>query len=77
MMVSTFAHISPHLLGAFMLALACVPLIFVLQDSRRRSAEKKRMAQLRREARLAAELHGRGAVTKPSMVEGWAGQGPR
>ncbi|MBX9594500.1 MAG: hypothetical protein K2X46_09065 [Roseomonas sp.] len=77
MMVSTFAHISPHLLGAFMLALACVPLIFVLQDHQRRSAEKKRMAQLRREARLAAELHGRSAATRPGMVEDWAGQAPR
>jgi len=46
-MVGTFAHISPYLLGAFMFALACVPLVFVLHDSQRRSAEKKRMAQLR------------------------------
>lgn len=76
-MVGTFAHISPYLLGAFMFALACVPLVFVLHDSQRRSAEKKRMAQLRHEARIAAELHGRGAATKPGMVEDWAGQGPR
>ncbi|MEI6161399.1 MAG: hypothetical protein WCP77_16305 [Roseococcus sp.] len=76
-MVSTFAHISPHLLGAFMLALACVPLIFVLQDSQRRSTEKKRMALLRREARLAAELRGRGTSSKPDLVEGWASQSPR
>lgn len=76
MMVSTLAHISPHLLGAFMLALACIPLIFVLQDNHRRATDKKRMAALRREARLQAELHGRGA-SKVGLVEGWAGQAPR
>jgi hypothetical protein len=76
MMVSTFAHISPHLLGLFMLALACVPLVFVLQDRHRRAAEQKRMAQLRREARVAAELRGRDNA-KPGMVEGWVGQAPR
>jgi hypothetical protein len=77
MMISTFAHISPHLLGAFMLALACVPLIFVLQDNHRRSADRKRVAELRREARLQAELHSRGASGKPGMAEGWVSQTPR
>ena len=76
-MVSTLAHISPYLLGAFMLALACIPLIFVLQDTQRRSAERRRVAQLRREARLAAELHVRGIESKPDFVEGWAGSTPR
>lgn len=76
MMVSTIAHVSPHLLGLFMLALACVPLVFVLQDRHRRAAEQKRVSQLRREARIAAELRGRGEV-KPGLVEGWAGQAPR
>lgn len=75
MMLSSFAHISPHLLGLFMLALACVPLVFVVQDRRRRAVEQKRMAQLRREARLTAELHGRGPQ-KP-LVEGWVSQAPR
>lgn len=77
MMVSTFAHISPHLLGAFMLALACVPLIFVLQDNHRRAAERRRVTKLRREARLAAELRGRGAESKLGLVGNWAGQAPR
>ncbi|MBS7792095.1 hypothetical protein KTR66_18995 [Roseococcus sp. SDR] len=75
MMLSTFTHISPHLLGLFMLALACVPLVFVLQDRKRRAVEQKRMALLRREARLAAELHGRGP--KKPLVEGWVSQAPR
>ena len=75
MMLSSFAHISPHLLGLFMLALACVPLVFVLQDRKRRAVEQKRMAQLRREARVAAELQGR-APQKP-LVDGWVSQAPR
>lgn len=73
MMVSTFAHISPHLLGLFMLALACVPLVFVLQDRQRRATEQKRMARLRREARVAAELRGRDDA-RSGLVEGWVGQ---
>jgi hypothetical protein len=76
MMVSSFAHISPHLLGLFMLALACVPLVFVLQDKQRRATEQKRMAQLRREARIAAELRGRGDADS-RVIEGWVGQAPR
>lgn len=75
MMLSSFAHISPHLLGLFMLALACVPLVFVLQDRKRRAVEQKRMAQLRREARVAAELQVR-APQKP-LVDGWVSQAPR
>jgi hypothetical protein len=77
MMVSTFAHISPHLLGIFMLALACVPLIFVWQDHRRRSAERSRMRLLRREARVAAELRAREGETAGSLVQGWAGEARR
>lgn len=76
MMISTLAHISPHLLGAFMLALACVPLIFVVQDNRRRATERKRMAALRREARIQAELHGR-TSGKSALTEGWASPAPR
>ncbi len=75
MMVSTLAHISPHLLGLFMLALACVPLVFILQDRKRRTTERKRVALLRHEARLAAELHGRGQA-KP-LVDDWVSQAPR
>lgn len=76
MMISTLAHMSPHLLGAFMLALACVPLIFVVQDNRRRAAERKRMAALRHEARIQAELHGR-AAGNSALTEGWVSHAPR
>ncbi|UPY36630.1 hypothetical protein [Sediminicoccus sp. KRV36] len=72
-MISSLVHISPHLLGAFMLALACVPLVFVWQDSRRRASEKQRMSQLRRDARLAAELRTRAGESSDRLVEGWAG----
>jgi hypothetical protein len=75
MMFSSFAHVSPHLLGLFMLALACVPLVFVVQDRKRRAAEQKRMTQLRREARVAAELQGRGP--QQPLVDGWVSQAPR
>ena len=70
MMISTLAHISPHLLGAFMLALACIPLIFVWQDHMRRKSEKVRVTQLRREARVAAELRVRGAALRLNEVQG-------
>ena len=72
MMISTLAHISPHLLGAFMLALACIPLIFVWQDHTRRKGEKARVTQLRREARVAAELRVRGAALRLNEVQGLA-----
>ena len=77
MMVGTLAHVSPHLLGLFMLALACVPLVFVWQDHRRRSAERKRMWLLRREARVAAELRAREGQATPGLVQGWAGEARR
>lgn len=77
MMVSTLAHISPHLLGIFMLALACIPLIFVWQDHQRRVSERKRMSQLRREARIAAELRARDEKASAGLVQGWAGEARR
>lgn len=77
MMVSTLAHISPHVLGLFMLALACVPLIFVLQDHRRRNAEKSRLSLLRREARVAAQLRPREGEAAPGLVQDWAGEARR
>jgi len=54
-MFTSFADVSPQMLGIFMLALACVPLIFVWQDSHRRKGEKRRLSELRREARLASQ----------------------
>ena len=77
MMGSSLMHISPHLLGVFMLALACVPLVFVLQDTHRRDSEKKRLNKLRQEARIAAELRIRNAQDAPGYAEGWAGEAPR
>lgn len=38
-------EIAPHLLGAFMIALACVPLVFVWQDRGRRQAERSRLTK--------------------------------
>ena len=77
MMGSSLMHISPHLLGVFMLALACVPLIFVWQDSQHRDGEKKRLVKLRQEARIAAELRTRGLQAAPGFAEGWAGEARR
>ena len=74
MIFSSLAHISPHMLGLFMLALACVPLIFVWQDSLRRQSDKKRLSALRREARAAAQLHGSAKQLPAALVQGWAGE---
>jgi len=77
MMVSTLAHISPHLLGLFMLALACIPLIFVWKDRQRRQSWKKRLAALRHEARLAARLRNPAIEGDTGLVQGWAGEARR
>ncbi len=37
--------IAPHLLGAFMIALACIPLVFVWQDRGRKRAMRDRLAK--------------------------------
>ena len=76
-MFSSFAHISPHLLGIFMLALACVPLIFVWQDHQRSVSEKRRIGQLRQEARVAAELRAREGQSARGFVQDWAGEARR
>lgn len=52
--------IAPHMLGVFMIALACVPLVFVWQDRGRRTMERNRITRLQREARVAARLRARG-----------------
>lgn len=77
MIASTLGHISPHLLGIFMLGLACVPLIFVWQDSHRRQGEKKRLSALRREVRLAAQLRGPPKEIPSALVQGWGGEARR
>jgi len=50
-MISEFTHLAPHFLGLFMIALACVPVIFILQDRHR--------LQLRRTTRGAREAASR------------------
>ena len=77
MMGSSFTHVSPYLLGVFMLALACIPLVFVVQDTLRRNTEKKRVSDLRREARVAAELRSRGAHANLGLTEDWVGEARR
>ncbi|WP_424810789.1 hypothetical protein [Roseococcus sp. YIM B11640] len=62
-------HVAPHLLGIFMLALACIPLVFVLQDRRRRRLDAERAGRLRREARVAEELRSRRVAG--AMQPGW------
>ena len=39
-------EIAPHLLGLFMIGLACIPLIFVWQDRHRRLPERERQEKL-------------------------------
>jgi nicotinamide riboside transporter PnuC len=38
-------ELAPHLLGVFMIALACIPLVFVWQDRGRKQAVRERMAK--------------------------------
>lgn len=38
-------EIAPHLLGVFMIALACIPLIFVWQDRGRKRASRDTVAK--------------------------------
>jgi hypothetical protein len=65
-------EIAPHLLGAFMIALACVPLVFVWQDRGRGQAGRDRVAKLQREARLAARLRAQNEAD-PGLPSGWLG----
>lgn len=39
-MIGEFTHLAPHALGVFMVALACVPVLFVLQDRHRLQSQK-------------------------------------
>lgn len=71
-------ELAPHMLGVFMIALACIPLVFVWQDRGRKQAERERLTKLHREARVAAQLRGRGAAElAPRLAEGWTGEARR
>ncbi len=71
-------ELAPHMLGVFMIALACIPLVFVWQDHRRRQAERSRVAKLQHEARIAARLRERGTtLAAPSVAETWLGEARR
>jgi hypothetical protein len=67
--------LAPHMLGVFMLALACIPLVFVWQDRGRKQADRDRVAKLQSEARLAARLRERGmAQAEPNLAADWMGE---
>lgn len=51
-MGSELAHLAPHFLGTFMITLACVPLVFIWQDRKRRQAQQGQMRRLRQQARV-------------------------
>ncbi|TCH98685.1 hypothetical protein EJV46_08915 [Roseococcus sp. SYP-B2431] len=70
--------LAPHMLGVFMIALACIPLVFVWQDRGRKQADRDRMAKLQGEARLAARLRAREtAKVAPRLAAGWMGEARR
>jgi hypothetical protein len=50
-MLIDLEELAPHMLGVFMIALACIPLVFVWQDRARRRASR---AARRDQAPLAA-----------------------
>lgn len=65
-------QVAPHMLGAFMIALACIPLVFAWQDRNRRQADKERVARLQREARVTARLRAQSAAeTAPRLAADW------
>ncbi len=76
-MFSSFADVSPHMLGIFMLALACIPLIFVWHDSKRRHGDRQRLALLRGEARLTAQLRASSNAAPSAVVQNWASEARR
>ena len=69
--------VAPHLLGVFMIALACIPLLFVWQDRARRQAQRAHIEALQREARVAARLRGRSARDAERLVEDWLAEARR
>ena len=71
-------ELAAHMLGVFMIALACIPLVFVWQDHRRRQVERSRVAKLQHEARIAARLRKHGTtLVAPSVAENWLGEARR
>ncbi len=77
-MLVDLEELAPHMLGVFMIALACIPLVFVWQDRGRKQADRDRIAKLQREARLAARLRARGtAEAEPRLAEDWMGEARR
>lgn len=77
-MLLDLEELAPHMLGVFMIALACIPLVFVWQDRGRKQAERDRVARLQREARLAARLRAQGAAgAEPRFAEDWLGEARR
>lgn len=71
-------ELAPHMLGVFMIGLACIPLVFVWQDRGRRQADRNRVAKLQGEARLAARLRNRGAAKAPAALPAdWMGEARR
>ncbi|MDB5375777.1 MAG: hypothetical protein JWR00_223 [Rubritepida sp.] len=49
-------ELAPHLLGVFMIALACIPLIFVWQDRGRKQASRAQKLK-RVPAPVAGDVH--------------------
>ena len=69
-MLVDLQELAPHMLGVFMIALACIPLVFVWQDRGRKQADRERVAKLQQEARLAARLRAQGtASAEPRFAE--------
>jgi len=74
-MLLDLEEFAPHMLGVFMIALACIPLVFVWQDRGRKQADRERVAGLQREARVAARLRAKGASSaEPRFAENWLGE---
>lgn len=77
-MLPDLQNVAPHMLGVFMIALACIPLVFVWQDRGRKQADRDRVAKLQREARVAARLRAQGtAGTEPRLAADWLGEARR
>jgi nicotinamide riboside transporter PnuC len=71
-MLLDLQEIAPHMLGVFMIALACIPLVFVWQDRGRKQADQDRVAKLRQEARLTARLRSREEAGR-GLAGNWMG----
>ncbi|MFL1461555.1 hypothetical protein ACI6QG_05085 [Roseococcus sp. DSY-14] len=63
--------LSTGMLGLFMMALALLPVVLVWRDARGKAQEARRLAALRQDARVTAELRRRAPV--PALQ--WTGAG--